>query len=304
MGEQTIKEVSVQKRRSATQWAIAWRRFRRNKSGLAGLAIVVAFVIFGVVGPFFAPYPQRSHEALYQGQAGEPPSWKHPFGTEPSGIDVYSDSIWSTTNDLYVAVAATLISVVIGILTGAIGGYSKGLVSASILAITQVFFVIPTLLLILFFARVFQVLVFRGFGLTLIVLILGLFGWPGITYVVRGQILSVRELEFVQAAKALGASGWRIMMRHIVPNVLTPVIVLGTLTTAGNILTEVVISFLGFGDPNQATWGQLISEGVAAGVSIYWWIALFPGLLTVLLVLGFNLLGDGLSDALNPRLRE
>lgn len=266
--------------------------------------IVVAFVLFGTVGTFFSPYPQRSHEALYQGEAGQPPSWKHPFGTENSGIDVFSDSIWGTTNDLYVAVAATILAVVIGVIVGGVAGYTRGLISDSILAITQVFFVIPTLLLILFFSRVFQVLVLQGFGLTLIVIILGIFGWPGIAYVVRGQILSVRELEFVQAARALGASGNRILFRHIIPNVLSPVIVLASLTTAGNILTEVVISYLGFGDANQATWGQLIEEGFASGVSIYWWVALFPGLLTVFLVLGFNLLGDGLSDALNPRLRE
>lgn len=260
--------------------------------------------MFGTVGTLFAPYPQRSHEALYQGQAGLPPSWKHPFGTEPSGIDVFSDSIWATLNDLYVAVAATIIAIVIGVLTGGVAGYTRGLVSDAIMAVTQVFFVIPTLLLILFFAKVFEILLFQGYGLSLIVIILGVFGWPGITYVVRGQILSVRELEFVQAAKSLGASGSRILLRHIIPNVMTPVIVLASLTTAGNILTEVVLSYLGFGDANVATWGQLIEEGFASGLSIYWWVSFFPGLLTVLLVLGFNLLGDGLADALNPRLRE
>ena len=280
-----------------------------------GFAIVIAFFIFAFVLPVLASirlpdgshlislYPARSFEALYQGQEGQPPSWQHPFGTELAGIDVFSDSVWGARNDLYVGIAATLLATVIGIAVGAVAGYSKGIISASLLGIIQVFFVIPVLLLILLFARVYSVLVFAGFGLTLIVLILGFFGWSGIAFVVRGEIFRVKELEFIQAEKALGASNFRIIFRHIVPNILTPVIVIASLSVAGNILTEVVISFLGFGDPNTATWGLLIQEG-STYVSTYWWVSFFPGLLVVLIVLGFNLLGDGLSDALNPRLRE
>lgn len=292
-------------RRSATQWAVAWRRFRRNRSGIAGLAIVAIFVIIVVGGPFFATYPARSNEALYQGQAGQPPSWSHPFGTEPSGVDVYSDSIWSTRNDMYVGVVATLIAALIGVIIGAVAGYTRGITAGALLGFMQVFFVIPTLLLILLFARVFSVVVFSGHGLDLIVIILGIFGWSSLAYIVRGEIFRVKELEFVQAERALGASRIRILFRHIVPNVLTPVIVFASLLVAGNILTEVVISYLGFGDPNVPTWGQLIYEGTTGtSASTYWWVPLFPGLMTVAVVLGFNLLGDGLSDALNPRLRE
>jgi peptide/nickel transport system permease protein len=218
-------------------------------------------------------------------------------------VDVFSDSIWATRNDLYVGLVATLIATVLGVGIGAVAGYARASISAVLLAIIQVFFVIPTLLLILLFARLFLLQVVAGWGLTLIVLILGLFGWSGIAFVVRGEIFRVKELEFVQAEKALGASNFRILFRHIVPNILTPVIVLATLGIAGNIITEVVISFLGFGDPNTATWGLIINDGFRY-VSVYWWVSFFPGLLTVILVLGFNLLGDGLSDALNPRLRE
>jgi len=305
----------AKQRRSATQWAVAWRRFRRNKSAIAGLVIVIAFLFFGFVVPVLANiqlpdgshlinlYPARSFESLYQGQARQPPSWAHPFGTEPAGVDVFSDSVWGAQNDLYVGLAATLLATALGILVGAVAGYTRGVVSASLLALIQVFFVIPVLLLILLFARVYSVLVYQGFGLTLIVLILGFFGWSGTAFVVRGEIFRVKELEFVQAERALGANDIRILFRHIVPNILTPVIVIASLGVAGNILTEVVISFLGFGDPNTATWGLLIQEG-STYVSTYWWVSFFPGLLTVLIVLGFNLLGDGLADALNPRLRE
>lgn len=294
---------STTHRRSASQGAVAWRRFKRNKSGLAGMFIVGFFLFVGLTSPWIAPFPARSYAALYAGQGGEPPSWEHPFGVEPSGIDVFSEVIHGTRNDLYVGIAATLLTVIIGVAVGALSGYFKGILSDIVLGITQVFFVIPTLLLILLFARVFSVLVFAGLGLTLIVLILGFFGWSYVTFLVRGEILRVKELEFVQAERALGASSWRIVFRHIVPNVLSPVIVVSTLNIAGYILTEVVISFLGFGDPNTSTWGLLINEGFTY-VRTQWWVSFFPGIAVVLCVLGFNLVGDGLSDALNPRLRE
>ncbi len=305
-GSQTAEvkaPAKVKPRRSATQAAVTWRRFRRNKSALIGLTIVSAFLLLGVFGPFFAAYPPRSTASLFLGQAHEPPSWAHPFGTEPTGVDVFSDSIWATRNDLYVGIVATLIATALGVAIGAVAGYARPSISTAVLGVIQVFFVIPVLLLILLFARLFLLEVVAGWGLTLIVLILGLFGWSGIAFVVRGEIFRVKELEFVQAEKALGASNFRILFRHIVPNILTPIIVLATLGVAGNIITEVVISFLGFGDPNTATWGLLIDDGFRY-VNTYWWVSFFPGLMCVILVLGFNLLGDGLSDALNPRLRE
>ena len=181
-------------------------------------------------------------------------------------------------------------------------GFRKGVSAALFLGVTQIFFVLPALIIILLFAKIFVTLVAKGLGLTLIMLILGAFGWPGIAFVVRGEVIRIRELEFVQAERAIGAGNQRILFRHIVPNILSPIIVFATLTIAGNILTEVVISFLGFGDPNTATWGLLIQEGFT--YPNYWWISVFPGLAVVASVLGFNILGDGLSDALNPRLRE
>lgn len=265
--------------------------------------IVGFFAFLAIAAPWIAPYPPRSYATLYAGEAGLPPSWEHPFGVEPSGIDVFSEVIHGTRNDLYVGLGAALLTVVLGVAVGALAGYFKGLIADIVLGIIQVFLVIPALLLILLFARIFSVLVFAGLGLTLIVLILGFFGWSGVALLVRGETLRVKELEFVQAERALGAGTWRIMFRHIVPNVLSPVIVVSTLNIAGFILTEVVISFLGFGDPNTSTWGLLINEGFTY-MRTEWWVSFFPGLAVVFCVLGFNLMGDGLSDALNPRLRE
>ena len=258
-----------------------------------------------VFGFFFAPYPVRSFECLYQGCTNVPPftNWAHPLGTENSGIDVYSEILHGTPNDLFVGVVATAIAVVIGIVVGAVAGYGRGIAGALLLGLTQVFLTLPVLVIILLFARVFVLQVASVFGLVLITLILAVFGWPTIALVARGEILRIRELEFVQAARALGADSRRILFRHIVPNMLSPIIVIASLLVAGNILTEVVISFLGFGDPNTSTWGLLLQEGFGY-VRTDWWISLFPGLAVVFCVLGFNLLGDGLSDALNPRLRE
>jgi len=296
------------KRRSAGQWAVAWRRFKRNKSGLAGVAVVGAFMILMLYGIFAAPYPPRSSAGaftcFYQGCADLPPfqSWAHPLGTELNGIDVWSEIAHGAQGDIYVGVTATLISVIIGIVVGGIAGYRGGIAGALMLGVTQVFFVIPILIIILLFAKIFLFLVAAGLGLNLIVIALGIFGWPVIAFIARGEILRIRELEFVQASKALGASNTRTLFRHIVPNMLSPIIVIASLAIAGNILTEVIISFLGFGSPDASTWGNMLEEGFN---NIHeWWVSLFPGLAVVFCVLGFNLLGDGLSDALNPRLRE
>jgi peptide/nickel transport system permease protein len=229
---------------------------------------------------------------MYAGDAGTPPSFKHPFGVESSGIDVFSEVIHGTRGDLYVGLVAALLTAIIGIAVGGVGGYFRGGVSDLILGVTQVFFVIPSLLLILLFARIFLALVFKGLGLTLIVLILSFFGWSGVAFIVRGEVLRVREMDFVLAARSLGAGANRLLFRHIVPNVLSPVIVIATLNIAGFILTEVIVSFLGFGDANTTTWGLILFEGFSF-IRTDWWVALFPGLAVVFCVLGFNLMGDG-----------
>ena len=216
---------------------------------------------------------------------------------------MYKRQIHSIKYDLYVGVSAMLIAVALGVFIGGLSGFFGGKKGEAILVLIQTFLTIPALLLILMFARILSVLVYKGMGLTLIILILGFFGWAGIALIVRGEILKIKELEFIQAEKCLGASSFRILFRHIVPNILTPVIVIATLDIAGFILTEVVISFLGFGDPNTPTWGLLLQEGFVHART-EWWVSLFPGLAVGLTVLGFNLLGDVLNDALNPRLRE
>jgi peptide/nickel transport system permease protein len=271
------------------------------------IAIIFALAIYGLT---FDPYPGggRSYWCIFNGCTNLPPftDWAHWLGTETSGIDVWNEIVHGSAGDLYIGVGATVIAVAIGIVVGAIAGYRGGATGALLLGVTQVFFVLPILVLILLLSKILLTALgpsIGGLGPTITMLILAIFGWPTIAYIIRGEILRIRELEFIQAAKALGATNSRIIFRHIVPNALSPVIVVASLLVAGNILTEVIIGFLGFEDPSVSTWGIILQEG-ANYASTSWWIAFFPGIFVVVCVLGFNLLGDGLSDALNPRLRE
>ena len=306
------------KRRSASQWAVAWRRFRRNKAGVAGLIIVLAVVFVGIFGDFLAPYPAYPNlgalTPFNHGDVRTPPSLKYPLGTDVGGTDVLSDILHGTKYALYVGVVVTIITMAIAIVVGAIAGYFGGWVDNVLMRITEVFLVFPSLLFILVFVKVLTVgagvgssINFLGLsipmGLTIVVLVLAIFNWPGDARMIRGEFLRVRELEFVEAERALGANNRRIIFRHILPNILSSIIVVASLTIAYAILLEAGVSFLGFGDVSTVTWGQIL-ENNFSDMRIVWWAEVFPGLAILITVFGFNLLGDGLSDALNPRLRD
>ena len=203
--------------------------------------MIAFFGLLAAYGLFLDPVPARSYLCLYQGCTNLAPftDWAHPLGTEPAGIDVWQEIIHGSAGDLYVGVGATAISIAIGVVVGAVAGYRGGVVGALLLGVTQIFFTLPVLIFILLFARIGVLLVAHGLGLTLIVLILGLFGWTSIAFIVRGEIFRIRELEYVQASRALGAGSSRILFRHIVPNILSPIIVVSSLLVAANILTEV-----------------------------------------------------------------
>jgi len=316
------------KRRSASQWAVAWRRFKRNKAGVFGLIIVMAVFFIGIFGGFFAPYPTRpntdAYQPFYEGYVRKPPSWLDPeqtdnwkylFGTTPIGTDVFSDVIHGTKYTIYVGIVVTAITMALSIVVGAIAGFYGRWVDNLLMRISEVFLVFPALLFILVFVRIFTLRVGEPFwiipiiniqipaGLTIVIVILGLFNWASNARMIRGEFLRIREFEFVEAERALRASNARIIFRHILPNLLSSIIVISTLTIAYAILLEAAVSFLGFGDANTITWGQILQENFSE-MRIVWWAEVFPGIAILLTVFGFNLLGDGLSDALNPRLRE
>jgi ABC-type dipeptide/oligopeptide/nickel transport system permease subunit len=314
--EDTVKEYV---RKGQSQWNIAWRRFKKNKMGVIGLVMIMTVIFVGIFHDFIAPYPARPHpdafEPLYKGEAGQPPSLKHLFGTTTMGTDVFSEVIHGTVYTLYVAILSTIIITLLSIFFGVVAGFFGGVVDDILMRTAEVFLVFPTLPLILVFARIYQLTLTETswviplidlkvpIGLTVVIVIISVFGWASNARAIRGEVLRMRELEFIEAAKALGTSNWSIMLRHIIPNVLPMIIVLASLSIASTILVEAAVSFLGFGDPNVVTWGYLLHESYN-DLSITWWAEVFPGLVIFWAVLGFNLLGDGLADALNPRLRE
>jgi len=306
------------KRRSASQWAVAWRRFKRNKPGVIGLIIVLVVVFFGIFGDLLAPYPAKPNPGydapFYKGDVRVPPSSEYPLGTSAGGTDILSDMLHATKYALYVGVVVTAITMAISIVVGAVAGYFGGWVDNVLMRITEIFLVFPVFLFILVFVRIFtltntattfEIPGIGGIpiGLTIVILVLAIFNWAGNARMVRGEFLRVRELEFVEAEKALGASSKRIIFRHVLPNILSSIIVVSTLTIAYAILMEAAVSFLGFGDPNTLTWGQILQENFEYMQTV-WWAEVFPGIAILITVFGFNLLGDGLSDALNPRLRD
>ncbi len=318
MNQENNKSNAGRKRRSASQWAVAWRRFIRNKAGVVGLIIVLAVVFVGIFGDFLAPYPAfpnpNALTPFYNGEVRTPPNSKYLLGTDVLGTDVLSDILHGTKYALYVGVVVTAITMAIAIVVGAVAGYFGSWIDNVLMRITEVFLVFPSLLFILIFVRVFTLgagvgtsFNFLGIsipiGLTIVILVLAAFNWPGDARMVRGEFLRVRELEFVEAEKALGASNKRIIFRHILPNILSSIIVVASLTIAYAILLEAGVSFLGFGDVNTMTWGQIL-ENNFSDMRIVWWAELYPGIAILITVFGFNLLGDGLSDALNPRLKD
>jgi len=291
------------RQKGVSQWNIAWRRFKKNRAALAG-ALIVGFVIFlAAFDALIAPYPPNATPGFYIGETRNPPSLKYLFGTDYIGKDVFSQVVYGAKAALFVGFASAAIAMSLAILVGLISGYYGGIIDNILMRITEIFLVIPFLLILLVFLKVITAISPTGGGLSMVVLMIGLFSWAADARIIRGEVLRVKESQFIEASKALGASKRRIVFRHIFPNVLHIIIVLTTLMIASAILVEAAISFLGFGDAAAITWGQQLQKANEA-VKEAWWEGVFPGLFITLLVLGFSLLGNGLRDALDPRLRE
>jgi peptide/nickel transport system permease protein len=288
-----------------------WRRFRQDRVALSSLAFIVLLVLVAIAAPLIVkllglPGPYAQNPNLTD-SFGSPlgPSLAHPFGVDQLGQDVASRVIYGTRVALEVGILGTAVATLIGVVVGTLAGFYRGWVDTLLSRLIDVVLSVPILLLGLGIGAACSV---RGClggavqpGLGVIIFLISLATWPYTARIVRGLVLSLREREFVQASRALGASDARIMFREIFPNLLAPIIVYSTLLIPLNILLEAGLSFLGVGvRPPTASWGQMI----AAATPIFntaWWYMTFPGLALLLTVLAFNLLGDGLQDALNPR---
>jgi peptide/nickel transport system permease protein len=269
------------------------RRFLRNRAaagGIVALALLVLCAAFaGVVG---GASPRTMGDAPLAS-----PNRQHPFGTDDLGRDVWTGVLHGSRVSLFVGVSAASTSAAIGVLVGSLAGYYGGRVGDTLMRVTEFFLVIPTFLLALVLVAVSRPSIWR------IILTIGVLGWPSTARLVRAEFLSLREREFVVAARAIGAGPGRILFRQILPNATPPIIVNTSLGVASAILVEAGLSFLGLGDPNMFSWGLMLRNS-REFLQMAWWMPTFPGLAIFLTVLSLNLVGDGLNDALNPRLRQ
>ena len=280
-----------------SQWSIAFREFRKSKVALVGLVILIAMYLIALIAPWIAPYDPIAQKNIIQTSFLHP-SAQHWLGTDRFGRDVLSRILYGARISLAIGLIATIISVTLGTVLGAIAGYFGGKIDGLIMRITDMVLAFPRLVLLIMIVALFSP------SILVIVLVLGLTQWPNTTRIVRGDVLSLREREFIQAAHALGMGRARIIFKHLIPNVLAPVIVTATLGIGNTIVLEAGLSFLGLGvQPPTPSWGNMVADGRDALLGA-WWVATFPGLAIVLTVLAFNLVGDGLRDALDPRLRS
>lgn len=286
--------LDIQDQRNLTWLAI--RRLFRNPATSIGLMLVLIALICALFAEWIAPYDPIAGDLrnLYV----TPPSIAHPFGTDDIGRDVLSRVIFGAQISLKVALLAQAIGISIGLLLGLISGYFGSWSDLIIMRITDIVMSFPLLIVAIALVGVL------GPSETNIILALGLVTWPGVARLIRSQVLSIKETEYITAARSLGASSTRIILRHILPNTITPIIVFATLGIGSVILTEASLSFLGLGSAQQATpsWGKMLTES-RAFIRSAWWMPFFPGLAILLTVMGFNLLGDGLRDALDVRTR-
>lgn len=278
--------------------AALWERFRRNRLAVMGLALVAAFYLAALLAPFLASF-DPSYQPAFQG--GElalrltPPSSHHLLGTDHLSRDILTRILYGARISLTIGFLAVAISITLGSLLGALAGYLGGWVDTLIMRFVDMVLAFPRVVLLIVLVALFEPSIY------LIVGALALTQWPSTTRIVRGEILSLREREFAEAARALGFSTPRIIFRHLLPNALAPIIVAATLGIGNTIVLEAGISFLGLGvQPPTPSWGNMVSDGRDYLLNA-WWIATFPGLAIVLVVLGFNLVGDGVRDAMDPR---
>ena len=271
------------------------KRFWKNRMAVAGSVIVLLLFIISVLAPWLAPYDPN---AINLKNVLAPPSGGNLFGTDPLGRDVLSRMMWGAGISLKVGFVATGIAILIGTMLGAVAGYYGRWVDAVIMRFVDIMLCFPSFFLILAVIALLEPSIWN------IMIVIGLTGWMGVTRLVRADFISLKERDFVQAARVIGAGDLRIIFLHILPNAMASVLVTATLGVAGAILTESALSFLGIGvQPPTPSWGNILTAG-KDNIDIAWWLSFYPGLAILITVLGYNLLGEGIRDALDPRLRR
>jgi peptide/nickel transport system permease protein len=291
-----------------------WERTKRHRLSVLGLAFIFCLIAVAIAGPFFTQDPTKVNfqeknmppagftipQSVYDLKTGEfvtheiPGTWRHPLGTDEKGRDMLAMLVSGARVSLQVGLLATLIAILIGTVMGVVSAYLGGWADNALMRFTDIMMTFPFFLLLVFIIFIF------GPSLAFIILAIGLTGWTGTARLVRSEALSLRTREFIMASKSLGAGDTRIISRHLIPNVISSVIVIATLSIPGVILAEAALSFIGLGDPTVTSWGVVLHAGQRS-LDTAWWVAVEPGFMLFLTVLAFNFLGDGIRDAFDPR---
>jgi peptide/nickel transport system permease protein len=301
LATELASELQARRQQRARQWQFTrWGRFVTEPSAVFGSVILGALIFAAVAAPLLAPHNPHTTDLRLR---NTPPAWldggsfSHVLGTDPVGRDLLSRVIYGARVSLFVGLVVTLLASTLGIVFGLLAGYYRGWIDEVLMRVADLFLAFPFILLAI---TIISVL---GAGLVNLIMVLVITGWVQYARLVRGQVLSLRRVQYVEAALVAGGEDHRIILRHILPNIVAPVIVLATLQMAFVLLTEAALSFLGLGvDPSIPTWGSMVNEG---RLYIYnaWWVITFPGLAIMLAVLSINMIGDWLRDVLDPTLR-
>ncbi|WP_432663175.1 ABC transporter permease [Wukongibacter baidiensis] len=294
---QSTATAEKKKNKKRSQWAEVWRRLKKNKMAMVGLGILTILILAALFAPFIADYDEVViKQDLVNKLQG--PSAEHILGTDEFGRDIFARMVWGARVSLRVGILAVGISIMIGGTLGAIAGYYGGKLDTVIMRIMDIFLAIPSILLAI------AIVSALGPSLTNLMIAIGISSVPTYARIVRASVLSIRDQEFIEAAKAIGANDFRIISKHIIPNALAPVIVQGTLGVAGAILSTAGLSFIGLGiQPPAPEWGAMLATG-RAYLRYAWHVTTFPGIAIMITILALNLVGDGLRDALDPRLKQ
>jgi peptide/nickel transport system permease protein len=290
-----LKEIEPEKKYSKSSlYKDAWKRLRRNKLAMFGLAIVILLILIAIFASVIAPYDPNIR---IKADSSLGPSRAHLFGTDLLGRDIFSRVIYGSRISLEVGIIAVGISVIIGLILGALSGYFGNIPDTVIMRIADIFFAFPYIL------GAIAIMTVLGPGIVNIFIAIGILGWASFARIFRGSILSIKNKEYIEAARALGASNYRIITKHIFPNAFAPIIVYATMNVGTAIIVEAALSFLGIGvQPPTAAWGKMLADSLEY-IDTAPWLMFFPGLAILVTVLGFVLLGDGLRDAFDPRLK-
>jgi peptide/nickel transport system permease protein len=290
-----IEELEPEKKYSRTSlYKDAWKRLKRNKLAMVGLAIVIFLILVAILAPIISPYDPNIR---IKADSSLGPSITHFFGTDLLGRDIFSRVIYGSRVSIEVGIIAVGISVIIGLFLGALSGYFGNIPDTVIMRIADIFFAFPYIL------GAIVIMTVLGPGIVNIFIAIGILGWASFARIFRGSILTIKNKEYIEAARALGASNFRIITKHIFPNAFAPIIVYATMNVGTAIIVEAALSFLGIGvQPPTPAWGKMLADSLEY-IDTAPWLMFFPGLAILITVLGFVLLGDGLRDAFDPKLK-